>query len=212
MENISTFKDPDYIQLRITDIYPKCKLILFDLDGTLFNHNLFVFERIIYCLRKYYLVEDLEVVYNQLHNRIIKHGTDAILDFVCEQVLPSVDKNLLLSALRESEPPISHSYFRKNTFSVFSKLKENFALAICTNGNKSQQMNKTKSLFSILGFEIPVHFCIESEPKPSPVCLRLALTSFSEKESLFIGDTSTDELAAAKAEIAFMHIKELITN
>ena len=210
MKSLTSFKSAAEIEQLILQTTPHCALILFDLDGTLFNHDLFVYDRIVYALETSQLVESESEIQVEIYNRILHYGTHAILDYVCENLVHNADKRDLLNALRNYEPLIPQLYFRENTKDVLSQLRHNYSLAICTNGNKQQQVGKTQSLVSTLGFEIPVHFCIESESKPSPVCLNIAKSGFAKSEVVFIGDTQTDLEASQRAEIGFIDIQKLV--
>ena len=82
MEKLSAFKGIGEINNIILNTNSHTKKLVLDLDGTLFNHKLFVYERLLFALNQKYYELITPNITNILFNEISERGTNSILDFM----------------------------------------------------------------------------------------------------------------------------------
>lgn len=210
MEKLSAFKGIGEINNIILNTNSHTKKLVLDLDGTLFNHKLFVYERLLFALNQKYYELITPNITNILFNEISERGTNSILDFMCKKQNLDIDKSYFLEILRSDKIEIKENYFRPNLREVIVQLRDTFALSVCTNGNKQQQLNKINKLYSVVGFKIETFYCIEYESKPSPSCIFAAITGDLSSQCTLIGDTIEDLIAANTAKITFLDVVNLV--
>ena len=147
MEKLSAFKGIGEINSIILSKNSHTKKLILDLDGTLFNHKLFVYERLLFALNQKYYELITPIITTILFNEISERGTNSILDFMCKKQNLDIDKSYFLEILRSDKIEMKENYFRPNLREVIVQLRDTFALSICTNGNKQQQLNKVNKLY-----------------------------------------------------------------
>lgn len=204
------FKKSSFIEDKILGISNHARCVLLDLDGTLFNQDEFIHNRLLVRVSSEFPELSEEEVSRILLHQIERNGTKNIIDFLINQFSGRLAVNDLLSVLRSDEYPIPISCFRPNLIDFLLFMNAQFSLAICTNGNQLQQSVKIRALNSFVGLDIPTIYCADYFPKPNPICLNIAKGDFSPEETIFIGDSKIDEEAAMRAGIAFLNVIEII--
>jgi HAD superfamily hydrolase (TIGR01549 family) len=85
---------------------------------------------------------------------------------------------------------------------------------VITNGNPQQQKNKIKQI-NWQGLDSKIRFILANEfiPKPNPGSFKETNIKQTElSQTVYIGDSNTDEEFAANIGIAFIHINLVLHN
>lgn len=177
------------------------KLVLFDLDDTLYNESDFVqngFREVSTYLAKKYNVDykKLYLRINQLLNII---GRGKIFDAICDEYGFSENINSLVEIYRSS---ISKLKLYDDSIQVIKKLKSGYKMGIITDGKASVQWNKIKCL----ELEKFVDKIIVTDDfgkeywKPNEYSYKEMLTYFNCKpeETLYVGDNPVKDFIGAK--------------
>lgn len=212
MEKLSPFKDdPQEVLNYLVNCNPGVKRIIFDIDGTLLNQEMYVTNRLTFSL-----ISELgfhQSIRRPIEKLVENFGVHQIVDRVISTY--SLDresaKSILLHSLRNPNYKDEPSIVRQGTSSIINELKKSFEISLCTNGNKLQQMNKKNLLSQELFYSIETIYCIDSELKPSPICLENAMGNNFAGDCIFIGDSEIDLLTAKSAGVEFVHVSELLS-
>jgi len=198
-------------------LFSKYKLVIFDLDNTIYDETLFLFTAYAaianYVSDKYNLhVEEVE---DFLVTTFKGGGRKNLFQLLINQYLiPAEEINVFLQIMRTSIPDTKYPIFPPVITLFNDLLNSGIKIGVLTNGHVQQQKNKVTQI-SWDGWDNNIHFYYANEiaPKPDPSSLDIILKDFNTpKETiLFIGDSDTDEQFAANANIDFLHINNIIS-
>jgi len=191
-------------------------LYIFDLDNTIYNEE-------DYLLQAYAAIcdrfgnkadsPDKEDLLKILLDIYRKEGTGKLFDkFLKKAGIDQIFIVECLEILRTFHPPEKISMFRKTEDILNILIKNKMKIFVLTNGNPVQQRNKIRYI-SWKGKDknITFIFANEIEAKPSPAGIRhiQQMTGNSNDQTVFIGDSETDQACARNAGIAFFNIRDL---
>lgn len=189
--------------------FTKYKLIIFDLDDTLYPERDYLFAAYDSIAK---LVADRsgsnERVYSEyLKNTFINGGRSNLFDsFIHEFNLSNtVSIQEMLLILRTNSCELS--LYRKAKDLLDYLQKESVMFVIFTNGNLTQQRNKIACLKLKENYpSVDVYYAAEYESKPSPVGIYAILRDYNvdSKKALVVGDSATDHGAAKAAGIDYL--------
>lgn len=177
------------------------KTLIFDLDDTLYKEIDFV-----YCGFKEvckYLSEknniEFEVLYKYSIEILQKNGRGKVFDILCNNFNIKEDTQKLVSIYRNTEPEIK---LYDDSIYMINKLKDNYKLAIITDGMAYVQWNKIK----VLKLQELVHKIIVTDDygkdfwKPSVFPYLQISSQFSARpeECIYIGDNPSKDFIGAK--------------
>lgn len=121
------------------------KVVLFDLDDTLYNERDFVYSGFMevakYINKKYKF--NLDEIYKKIIEIFHKEGRGKIFNILCEIYSIEEDIEQLVQVYRETQPDIT---LYKDTRDTLDKLKHSYKLGIITDGKNTVQWNKIKAL------------------------------------------------------------------
>jgi len=187
----------------------KYKLVIFDLDDTLYPEREYLFSAYESIAK---LVAERtgsnERVYSDyLKNTFINGGRGNLLDSFIDafNLSNTVSIQELLHILRTIHCELF--LYRKAKVLLDYIQKEGVMAVIFTNGNLTQQRNKISCLKIRESYPaVAVYYAAEYEPKPSPVGLNAILQYYNvdSKKVLVIGDSATDHDAAKAAGIDYL--------
>lgn len=177
------------------------KLIIFDLDDTLYNEFQFVengFKKVAEYLSLKYLIDGKEV-YSEMLNILKKHGRGEIFNMLCEKYELSENINNLVHIYRNASGKL---YLYKDAYSILEKLRYNYNLGMITDGKASVQWNKIKCL----GVEKYFNKIIVTDDfgrmywKPHEYSYKKMLEYFNCKpyEAVYIGDNPIKDFIGAR--------------
>ena len=175
----------------------KVKLIIWDLDGTLYDISEAIRKAVDDSIEKY----DMSINPNEVMEEIA-HLIEKIQNYPVPKILLNSYELLQVQFLE------GISFFRKLRIAkgiddLISKLAKNVKLAILTN-NKSQYAEEVLERFKLREFfDIVIGFNEVSEVKPSPEGIIKILDKWNIKpsEAIFIGDMTTDIEAGKAANV-----------
>jgi putative hydrolase of the HAD superfamily len=188
------------------------KLVVFDLDHTLYNEHNYLFQAYESIGRKLEVKTGIpsDDITDFLRNRFKNYGRHLIFDQM--RMHFKLHKNvtgLCIDVLRGVKP--------KHKLELFDCVLETFdyllangkQIAILTNGHPRQQRNKIEHI-NWHGYKdkIKIYLAAEIEPKPSPAGLFQILHDFKmdPEEIAFVGDAHIDESCAIKAGVKFFYV------
>ncbi len=179
------------------------KLVVFDLDDTLYNERDFVFgafrEVCIYLASKYLL--DEEEIYSEMLKIFYNQGRGKIFNVLCDKYLIDEDIDSLINIYRNAKPNIN---LYNDAFYTLQELKhKNIKIGIITDGKASVQWSKIEILkLNALADKIIVtdDYGIEYW-KPHKFLYETMLKHFEYKpcEALYVGDNPHKDFIGAKA-------------
>ena len=180
-----------------------CKVIIFDLDDTLYNERTYVFEAFknvaTYISEKYKL--DFEILYKDIIDIFYKEGRGRIFNLICEKYKLSEDIEVLVKVYRDTEPKEIELYEDAKDFISYTKNK-GYKLGIITDGMASVQWKKIKALnLESLIDKIVISDELGRENwKPSEMPYKEILNYFeiNPKEAVYIGDNPNKDFIGAK--------------
>ena len=196
----------------LTTVLEKYKLVVFDLDHTLYNEHIYLFQAYESIGRKLSAKTGVpaEDISGFLKDRFNKHGRHLIFDQmrlhfkwnkeitgVCLDILRGVKIQGQLELFEEAKQTFDHL------------LDRGIKLAILTNGHPRQQRNKISHInWGDYKDKIKIYLAAEIEPKPSPAGLNQILLDFrlSPEEVAFVGDAHIDEQCAKSAGVDFFWV------
>ena len=187
------------------------KAILFDLDDTLYDAASFEAQADRAVAEAFSLRAGCgadEALAHGFESRIA--GWSGYLDRWARAMKLDGDAVAEALELRRSLEP--HLELRPEAEELLTALtKSGAVLAIVTNGDRRQQQNKVAALDLVDRWRAHVEYAADSEPKPSPRAVELALEALgiANNEAVFIGDASSDEAAARSAQVRFIWAQEI---
>ncbi|MFL0251654.1 HAD family hydrolase [Clostridium neuense] len=121
------------------------RLIVFDLDDTLYNEFEFVkngFKEVAKYLSNKYAIH-IDELYKKMRELLNKYGRGTIFDRLCEEYSFNEEIMNLVEIYRSAEGKLK---LYDDSYEVLKKLQYNYNLGIITDGKSSVQWNKIKSL------------------------------------------------------------------
>ena len=179
------------------------KVIIFDLDDTLYNERTYVFAAFRnvaeYIGEKYKL--DSEKIYERIIGIFYEFGRGKIFNLICEEYQIDEDIKVLVDIYRDTYPDGIELYEDAKKFIEYAKNK-GYKLGIITDGMSKVQWKKIKAL----GLEDIIDKIVVSDDlgkenwKPSFVPYNEILTYFDieAKEAVYIGDNPNKDFVGAK--------------
>ncbi|MBA7624822.1 Phosphoglycolate phosphatase [subsurface metagenome] len=186
----------------------KVKLIIWDLDGTLYDISEAIRKAVDDSIEKY----DMSINPNEVMEEIA-HLIEKIQNYPVPKILLNSYELLQVQFLEgisffrklriANKYKVAESIIFKGIDDLISKLAKNVKLAILTN-NKSQYAEEVLERFKLREFfDIVIGFNEVSEVKPSPEGIIKILDKWNIKpsEAIFIGDMTTDIEAGKAANV-----------
>jgi len=190
------------------------RLVLFDLDDTLYPEITYLDAGYAACgeaLARQHPKIDAAHVAAHLQKRFRLFGRQRLFQDVCTQFdLPTAAVQTMMDALRSVQVPWGLEIVPPMA-DLLRRLRERrIPIAIVTNGNLEQQVNKVSQLRpKALVDDVAVYYCARYRPKPYPDAIAAALADHgvASNEAVFVGDGVVDEQAAAAAQVEFVHVR-----
>lgn len=187
------------------------KLIIFDLDNTLFDEFIFLKGKMSKFLEHQRVDGELrDLILAEFEIYFRKKDIELIIQHLNTKFNLKFSVNGYKNLLRDKEYGVDISYF-SGVYEVLTRLLElGFTIKLLTNGNKNQQQQKIKSLSRTLNLCDKVVYAEEYAPKPDPVGINFIVKQeiMNKSEVLFVGDSKTDYDCAVKAQVDFMFAKD----
>jgi len=187
------------------------KLVIFDLDNTLFDEFIFLNGKMSIFL-------DLQRVDEELRDLILAEFKTCFEKKNIEYIIQHLNTkfNLTLSVddykdlLQDKEYAVDISFFSGICEALTKLFELGFIIRLLTNGNKDQQRQKIKSLSRTMNLCDKVVYAEDYAPKPDPVGINFIVKQegINKSEVLFVGDSKTDYDCAVKAQVDFMFAKD----
>ena len=185
-------------------------LVIFDMDGTLSESSTLLANSINY-VRKEIGLEPLpkDIIIKEINNP----------DCNMPKFFYNLDKIEPIHEKLFSQYYTNNHNREQELFEGAKELLEylklnNINIALATNAYKKSAIETLKHLGIIDYFDEVVGFDDVKEPKPSPQMLQKILTSLNKKENetIFVGDSKRDEIAAKRANIKFIDVSKKDSN
>ncbi len=189
------------------------ELVVFDLDGTLYDDRVYLAE-VDRTLARHLCVAHR--ISDEVATRAVADATSGgrhgFLNRMCDDlVLDPAAISEMLKVMRAVEPELEPFPW---VGAVLRALRDNkVRVFVLTNGNRDQQRRKLDSLGLSTTLEPgTVVYAAEGRPKPDPEGLLqiLRTTDIPAARSLFIGDHRVDQECAAAAAVHFWYVAELV--
>lgn len=188
--------------------WSKYKLIVFDLDNTLYCETDYLFAA-------YHRIAEMsatnsqetETYYNYLCTSFVQKGREGLFQRFKEHYAVPLSISQMLSVLRNTECPLTLYQTKQQLIKHLLELGKN--VAILTNGNNVQQHQKVTNLqIEKLFPQIMVVYASEIDSKPSPVALQQLMkkNNVTSSETLYIGDDEIDYETALNAGVDFANV------
>ncbi|MGL5820574.1 MAG: HAD family hydrolase [Sarcina sp.] len=179
------------------------KIVIFDLDDTLYNEKTYVFSAFRnvsrYVSEKYKIDED--EVFNDIKEIFYRDGRGRIFNFIIEKYDLKEEVKTLVNIYRDTEPNDIQLYDDAREFIVKAK-NEGHKLGIITDGMASVQWKKIRALrLESMVDKIVVSDDLGRENwKPSIVPYREILNHFGEEgtNAVYIGDNPNKDFIGAR--------------
>lgn len=193
------------------EILKPYKVVVFDLDNTLYDENEYLFAA--YADIGYYVGKrtgkKASVYEDYLVQTFQEEGRcDLLNKFISYFSLKEiVTKDNLLYLLRNCNKTLNVYENQKELLCKLLQAKH--IIYILTNGNVLQQKNKINHLdIPDILTKIKLIYANEFIPKPSPYCLNKIIENerVTTRDIVFVGDSKIDKEAAAAAEIDFINV------
>ncbi|NMA84917.1 MAG: HAD family hydrolase [Epulopiscium sp.] len=177
------------------------KVVLFDLDDTLYNERDFVYSGFMavakYISEKHGLC--IEEVYEKILDIFYKKGRGRIFNILCEMYSIEEDIHTLVGIYRETKPSIE---LYEDARYILDKLKGDYQLGIITDGKNTVQWSKIKAL----GIERYMDKIIVTDdhgrdywkPSEKPYQAMLEYFGGDPKEFVYIGDNPHKDFISCK--------------
>jgi FMN phosphatase YigB (HAD superfamily) len=190
------------------------RLVVFDLDGTLYEEN-------------HYLFAAYQSISDSIQQKT-DHSSDDIYKFLTEEFLTVGRQQLFNKLCHRFELPaewiepclhtLRYCVIKNPPLKVYPEMlhllkqchSEGQKLAVLTNGNPEQQKNKISQLdFGEIKDSIGFYFANNIEPKPSGKGLEKILKDFdlTADQAVYIGDLEIDQHCAESAGTHFIPAK-----
>jgi HAD superfamily hydrolase (TIGR01549 family) len=174
----------------------KKKLIIFDLDGVIVNSLVNMRISWNYISKKYYLnvrFNDYKKYIGLPFKKILKNLN--ILN----------NPNILFNDYNKiSKQNLNKIKFYKNIKLILKNLKSKYYLAIFTSKNKERTHTILRKLNVKFDAIVTPEDILKGKPNPEGLIKIMKIVNVKQKNTLFIGDTIYDEIAAKRAKIKFV--------
>jgi FMN phosphatase YigB (HAD superfamily) len=197
--------------------FDKYSHILFDLDNTIYDESDYLYPayKEIAIDSEVRFGIDQSTMYNflksnfetsgrvNLFNKMI--GTYSLPEYYLENCL-FILRNIKLQKPLEIHPHVHQL--------LVDSIHCSKTICVITNGNPQQQKNKIKQI-NWQGLDSKIRFILANEfiPKPNPSSFKETNIKQTElSQTVYIGDSNTDEEFAANIGIAFIHINHVLHN
>ncbi|WP_347451176.1 HAD family hydrolase [Acetoanaerobium noterae] len=178
------------------------KLVIFDLDDTLYPEYTFVhegFKAVCRYLSIKYSVSS-EMLFEETLDLLRLVGRGKIFDRLCEKYNLNEDISNLVEIYRNVKPNIS--LYKESEYVISELKRRGIFVGVITDGKASVQWNK----ISALNLDIMVDKIIVTDDygkenwKPSTYCFKLMLNYFklTPKESIYVGDNPNKDFLPCK--------------
>ena len=177
------------------------KLIIFDLDDTLYNEIDFVYggftEVAVFLSNKYEINKD--ILFKDMVEILNSQGRGKIFDYICEKYHFEENIGNLVRIYRHHKPKI---FLYNDAYEVLEKFKAKYKLGLITDGYKDTQWNKIKAL----NIEKYMDKIIVTDDygkeywKPSirPFQMMLEYFNIKPEEAVYIGDNPNKDFLPCK--------------
>ena len=200
------------MKLPLTKELDQFKLVVFDLDHTLYDEHQYLYQAYESIGRKLEAKTGVSAfdITDFLKTRFEKHGRHMIFDqmrahFKWDKKITPICLDILRGVKIQGKFQLFEAAIK--TFEYL--LEKNIKLAILTNGHPQQQRNKIAHI-DWQGYDKHIKFYLaaEIEPKPSPAGMNQILLDFrlSPEEVAFIGDAKIDEECAKRSGVKFFWV------
>lgn len=189
--------------------------VIFDLDNTIYDERQYLFkayEQIArFCKSNFNI--GFEESYEFLTNSFIREGRKQLFNKFCDKFNLELDKiGEFLGILRSVELDaklLPFDYFIPLCRKLFY---HNIQVAIITNGNPEQQINKMKQIeFNGLINSSHLIFANDTNPKPAIDSFLQLKDKIQINKALYIGDSTVDYYFALNCEIPFLNVVNLMS-
>ncbi len=191
-------------------------LVLFDLDDTLYDERTYLDAGYTACgeaAARLYGIDAAEVA-PYLRDRFRLLGRQGLFQDACACFdLPAPAIQMMIDALRTVKVASGLEIVPEMAALLRDLRDRRIPVAIVTNGNLEQQINKVAQLRpKALIEDVAVYYCARYRPKPCPDAIVAALSDHGVPpgEAVFVGDGVVDEQAAAAAKVRFVHVRSLL--
>lgn len=196
------------------------KLVIFDLDNTIFNefdYLDFAYIEIAQYLHKKTKSPSYNDYYNFLKNKFKNGGRTNLFDKLIDSFkLQEFSKEYLirdfLNIMRTVNCKNSLS-MKKGVYDILSRATKETQVCILTNGNVQQQQNKVKHI-NWKGIKIKTYYANEIKPKPSNKIFLDIISKdfnlFEKDKTLMVGDSKVDYKFASNINAEFILIDHLL--
>ena len=184
-----------------------CKLIIFDLDGTLADDidvHLEAWERAMEEVWQKPTAEELRL-YKKYVGRSLRDIMRSIYGEISEELFEKVNtaKKRHFQRLIHKIRPIIPRH-------VLEELKERYTIALFTSTNRKTALDILQHLKILDLFDIIVTADDVKVAKPDPTGVKKILQISGCKDAILVGDTVYDEETAKNTGIRFIHVKEFV--
>lgn len=185
----------------------KYKLIVFDLDNTLYCETDYLFAAYHRIAEECAATREEEDIYwHYLCTSFNREGRKDLFQRFKAKYSISISIAQMISILRSTECELT--LFEAQRSLIEKMLEAGKHVAILTNGNIEQQQQKVNNLrIQFLFPQIRIVYAAQYESKPSPAALQSMMADFEvlPSETLFIGDSEIDKETADRAKVNFTY-------
>ena len=190
--------------------------IIFDLDGTLYDEQLYL--NAAYKTIAAYLSERHHLDMTELEDFLISGfesgGRSGLFDRLCSRFeIPESEISDMLILMRTVDVDGTLDLYPQMQELLRSLIAAHKPVFIITNGTAEQQQNKVKSInWQGLDQHIEIVFANTIQPKPDRAAFDYLVEKFNlvPNKTVFIGDTQTDIDFAKNAGIDFIHAHDIL--
>lgn len=191
----------------------KYKLYIFDLDDTLYRETDYLFAAYRRIAHKAADADDTREIeyWRYLCNSFMVDGRELLFQRFQSKYSLQMDVAQMLSILHHTECKLK--LFPSARHLVNQLLINNKNVAILTNGNTEQQKQKVINLnIRQIWPQVTIVYAGEIAPKPSPIPIQQLMVQYQTQpsETIFIGDSVTDEQTSLNAGIDYIKACYLI--
>jgi len=187
------------------------KLLIFDLDNTLYDEFQFLTRKMNIFLKNESIDEEtLNLVLSEFETCFKKNNVEFIIQHLNLSFNLNLSVEAYISVLRDIDSPVEISFFPGVSEKIMKMIESGLRIRLLTNGNKVQQKQKISSLSRILNLSEIVIYAEEYAAKPDPAGVNLIVEQerFNKSQVLFVGDSKTDYDCAINAQVDFMFVKD----
>jgi HAD superfamily hydrolase (TIGR01549 family) len=189
------------------------KLIVFDLDNTLYKETDYLFSAYRELAKKCALRDEVneETLYEFLVKRFRESGRGGLFDSMVEKFqLKHTELIDCLSVLRQHKLSQKIKLISPAKELMSAQISAGKKVCVLTNGNPEQQRNKVRQI-DWEGMDSDIHFVyaneIEKKPSPAGLIHISEMMNVTPAQMLMIGDSQEDRESAENAGVAFADIK-----